>query len=91
MPLGLEVGLSPGHIVLDGDPDPPSPPKKRGTAVPLFSAHVCCGQNGRPSQLLLRTCYAKKCVVGASKLSTRGSSVSENSHLYHGFKEQLNR
>jgi len=29
--LGTEVGLSPGHIVLDGDP---APPPKRG-AVPL--------------------------------------------------------
>ena len=24
MPLGREVGLGPGHIVLDGDPAPPS-------------------------------------------------------------------
>jgi len=30
MPLGTDVGLGPGHIVLDGDPAPPSP--KRGTA-----------------------------------------------------------
>ena len=29
MPVGMEVGLSPGHIVLDGDP---APPKKGGTA-----------------------------------------------------------
>jgi len=28
---------------------------ERGTAVPLFSAHVCCG-HGRPSQLLLSSC-----------------------------------
>jgi len=28
MPLGMEVGLGPDHIVLDGDPAPP--PKKRG-------------------------------------------------------------
>jgi len=28
MPLGTKTGLSPGHIVLDGDPAPP----KRGTA-----------------------------------------------------------
>ena len=27
MPLGMEVGLGPGDIVLDGDPAPP-PPKK---------------------------------------------------------------
>jgi len=32
MPLGMEVGLGPGHTVLDGDP------------APQFSAHVCCGQ-----------------------------------------------
>jgi len=29
MKLGLEVGLGPGNIVLDGDPAPP--PEKRGT------------------------------------------------------------
>jgi len=37
MPLGTKVGLSPGDIVLDGDPAPP-PPKK--VAQPQFSAHV---------------------------------------------------
>jgi len=31
MPLDMEVGFGPGHIVLDGDPVPP----KRGT-VPTF-------------------------------------------------------
>ena len=40
--LGTEVGLGPGHIVLDGDP---APPPQRCTA-PKFSAHVCCGQMG---------------------------------------------
>ena len=40
MPLGTEVGLGPGHIVLDGDP---ATPQKRGHS-PQFSAHVCCGQ-----------------------------------------------
>ena len=34
MPLGKEVGLGPGHIVLDGDPA--LLPQKRGT-VPNFS------------------------------------------------------
>jgi len=33
MPLGTEVGLGPGDIVLDGDPVPPA---KRGTAAPTF-------------------------------------------------------
>ena len=40
------------HCVRQG---PSSPPHKRGTAVPLFSALVCCG-HGRPSQLLLSSC-----------------------------------
>jgi len=34
MPLSIEVGLGPGHIVLDGDPAPY--PAKRGIALPNF-------------------------------------------------------
>jgi len=49
MPLGTEVGLGPGHIVLDGDPARPrkgtqQPPTESGTAAPHFSAHIYCGQ-----------------------------------------------
>ena len=40
MKLGTQVGLGPGHIVLDGNPAPP-PPKGHS---PQFSAHICCGQ-----------------------------------------------
>jgi len=39
MPLGTEVGLGPGDVVLDRVPAP----HKRGT-VPQFSVHVYCGQ-----------------------------------------------
>ena len=42
MPLGTEVGLGPGDIVLDGDPT--SLTQKGGTAPTQFSAHVYCGQ-----------------------------------------------
>jgi len=52
-PLGTEVNLCPGHTLLDGVPGPRS--RERGTAAPLFLAHVCCGY-GRPSQLLLSSC-----------------------------------
>jgi len=38
--LGVQVGLGPGHIVLDGDPALPS---LKGHS-PQFSAHVRCGQ-----------------------------------------------
>jgi len=37
MPLGTQVGLGPGHIVLHGDPAPPK-------EAPQFLVHVYCGQ-----------------------------------------------
>jgi len=37
MPLGMKVGLSPGDIVLDGDP---APLKRGHSPSPQFSAHV---------------------------------------------------
>ena len=38
MPLGMEIGLGPGRIMLDGDPP-------KGAQRPAqFSAHDCCGQ-----------------------------------------------
>jgi len=39
MPLGMEVGLGPDHIVLDGDPAPPEDGHS-----PQFSVGVYCGQ-----------------------------------------------
>jgi len=42
MPLGREVGLGPGDIVLDGDPAPTS--TERGTTAPQISTHVYCVQ-----------------------------------------------
>jgi len=39
MKRGMQVGLGPGHIVLDGDPAPPKGGGV-GTAAPQFSAHV---------------------------------------------------
>jgi len=40
MKLGMQVGLGPGHIVLDGD----TPPLPQRRTAPQFSAHICCGQ-----------------------------------------------
>ena len=55
MKLGMEVGLGPGQIVLDGDPSPP----KGGTASPLFnphfSAYSCSGQMAGWIKMLLGT------------------------------------
>ena len=41
MALGTEVGLGPGHIVLDGDPA--ALPQTGGSAPP-FLTHFYCGQ-----------------------------------------------
>jgi len=41
MPLGMEVDLGPGDIVLDGDP---APTLKEAQPPPQFLAHVHCGQ-----------------------------------------------
>jgi len=41
MPLGMELGFSPGDFVLDGDP---APLPKKVPEPPKFLAHVYCGQ-----------------------------------------------
>jgi len=56
MPLGKEVGLGPGHIVLDGDPAPTA-------AIPTFSPRMLW-PNGRPSQQLLSSCWLMICSYG---------------------------
>jgi len=55
VPLGTEVGLGTGDIVLGEDPAP----TKKGTAHPLFGPCLLWS-NSRPSQLLLSTCYKFK-------------------------------
>ena len=41
MALGMEVGLRPGHIVLDSEP---APLPKKGADAPQFLADYYCGQ-----------------------------------------------
>ena len=53
MRLGMEVGLGPGHIVLDGEPA--LPPPQKGAQPQIFGPFLL-RRNGRPSQLLLSTC-----------------------------------
>jgi len=36
MKLAMQVSLSPGHIVLDGDPLPSSPLSKKGSTAQIF-------------------------------------------------------
>ena len=48
--LGMEVGLSPGDFMLDGDP---APLPKRGRSSPKFSAHIYSGQTAGWIKLVL--------------------------------------
>ena len=49
IPLGIEIGLGPDHVVLDGDP---GPPPKRAQQLAQFSAHVDCSQTAGFSGLV---------------------------------------
>ena len=49
-PIGTEVDLGQDRLYRWGLSS-----RERGTAAPLFSAHIYCG-HGRPSQLLLSSC-----------------------------------
>jgi len=69
MPLGVEVGLGPGDFVFDVDP---ATPRKKGTPT-QFLANVYCG-HGRPSQLLLSSCFAICCDAA----HCAGSSVTSD-------------
>jgi len=54
MPLGTEVDLGLGHIVLDGEPASPSP--RKGHSSPLSFSLRLLWPNGRPCQLRLSSC-----------------------------------
>jgi len=53
MPLGMEVGLGRGHFVFDGDLAPS--PRKKGTALTQFLAHVYCDQTAGWNKMPLGT------------------------------------
>jgi len=55
----MELGLGPGHTVLDGA-QLSAPPQKKGAQPPIFGPCLLWS-NGRPRQLLLSTCIAIKC------------------------------
>ena len=52
MPLGTEVGLGPGHIVLDGNP---APPRKGHSSPPPIFGPCLLWPNGWMDQLPIRT------------------------------------
>jgi len=90
MALGTEVGLGPGHIVLDGDPAPL--PKKGGAEPPpQFSAHFYCGQMAGWIKIQLGTEVGLSPGVfvldgdpAAPSLPKQGHSPQFSAHVYCG-------
>jgi len=86
--LWLEVGLSPGDFVLDGDPAP----TEKGAGPTQFSAHVYCGQTaawinmplGREVGLGLRD--ARLCSMWTKLPLQKGTPTSTQflAHVYCG-------
>jgi len=52
MKLGMQVGIGPGDIVLDGDP---ASLTETGTTAPHFSTHGYCGKTAEWKRILLGT------------------------------------
>jgi len=77
MPLGTEVGLGPGYIMLNGNP---AVPRKRGQS-PQFSAYVCCGQTAGWIKMALGT----KVGLGPDCIVLHGgSALLFSAHVYCG-------
>jgi len=63
MPLGIEVGLGPGDIVLDVDPAPP----KKGTAAPTFRPMSLVAKVAKRSHI---SALVSRLLVGATTTTT---------------------
>jgi len=61
MALGMEVGLGPGHVVIDGDPAPP--PQKGGRAPDFWRISIVAKWLDASSRIALyRTVSASSCL-----------------------------
>ena len=69
--VGMQVGLGPGHIVLDGDPAPP-----KGHSSPLFSADVYCGHERSPIWVSAERLHSLKLTRFTDKFSSPSSVTS---------------
>jgi len=80
MPLGMDVGLSPGDFVLDGDPV--LPPQQRGASPSQFSTRFYCAQMAgcikMPLGMEVGLAQASLCYMGTSPLPKKGLSPLPN-------------
>ena len=72
IPLGTEVGVGPGDIVLDGDPQLSA---ERGIAAPHFSARVLWPNGWRDHDMPLRNWYGGSLGPGDIMLDGGPSSL----------------
>ena len=83
----LQVGLGPGHIVLDADP---APPPQKGHS-PQFSANIHCGQTAGWTKMPLGTeekRRPRRCCVRCCRSSPkRGTALQFSVHVYCGQNE----
>ena len=83
MPLGMEVDLGPGHIVLDGDPA--SFPQRGTVPSAQFSTHVCCDQTaGRIKMPLGRDLGPGDIVLDGNPALPKGHSSPIFTHVCCG-------
>ena len=83
MPVCMEVGLSPGNIVLDGDL---APPPQNGHS-PQFSAHVYCGQTAGWIKMPLGmevSLGSGDFVLDGNQLPQKGAQPPLCDHVYCG-------
>jgi len=82
--LGMEVGLGPDHILLDGDPLP----SEKGDTAPQFLAHVCCGQTAgwikMPLSMEVGLSPAHIVLHGDQLFPQKGHSPQFSAHVYCG-------
>ena len=82
MSIGKEVGLGPGHIVLDGDPVGTQRPT---AALPNFQP-ISIVANGRPSQQLLSSFYIYRVyTLPYTRIVTLAVSINMLQHCLEWF------
>jgi len=72
MPLGMKVGLCPGHIVLRGDPTPPP----KGAQSPIFGPCVLWPKQSPISATAEHLCYIAE-VLGNAVKGSEAVSILE--------------
>ena len=77
MPLGTEVGLGPGDIVLDGHP---APPTERDTAAPSLFGPLLWPPSPQARILFTRNPYCRLRRPGSARRAALVANLADNCH-----------